>query len=324
MTSFMSEEELAKKEEELLQEELTPAVSNSVAQVLMSVRCPVSINIDYNPQGEIKVRVSRKETYTTLAKQECPPVEDTSADIKTEENARSESIGFRVYFPDGAMVQRKNAKLTFIGTLKVIGLHRVAAFRGRLFKGTPLVCRKQRMDVDFKCQELVDGWYVYINMPNKIKKDVLRQISQELNLGLVIKDEMGNDVASSSEKGEADKQRNKRTLYYMNGEGPYCKRELVLLAVTQYMIEHPECTYEQLEKAFPQKLQGSYGVIRPITWIEEQSMMGKDHMNRYYTEQKNLLISADGIKFAVCDQWGDNFLNFVQHMKKMGWMITEE
>lgn len=151
MTGFMSEEELAKKEEELLQEELASTVRNSIAQVLMSVRCPVSINIDYDPLGEIEVRVSRKETYTTFTKQECSSVEETSAGTKTEQNARSESIGFRVYFPDGTMVQRKNAKLTFIGTLKVIGLHRVAAFRGRLFKGTPLVCRKQRTDVDFKC-----------------------------------------------------------------------------------------------------------------------------------------------------------------------------
>lgn len=53
-------------------------------------------------------------------------------------------------FPDGTVVQRKNVKETMIATLKVIGLHKAAAFRGRLFKGFPLVGRNRRADVDFR------------------------------------------------------------------------------------------------------------------------------------------------------------------------------
>lgn len=322
---FWSEEELKQKEETLLQEELTTAVSQSIAQVLSGVRYPVSITIDYNPQGDIVVKVSRKgRELLTSEVQEPTFVNEPAPSAKTQRAPRSESIGFFVTFPDGTLVQRKNAKETMIAALKVIGFGRAAAFRGRLFKGIPLVSRNQRKDVDFKCQELVDGWYVYTNMSNEIKIDVLRQISDELNLGLVIKDEAGNNVTNSSDKGKMDKQPSKRVFYKLNGEGPYSKRELVLLAVTQFQMEHPEYTYNQMEQTFPKNLQGSYGVIRPMSWIEEKAKMGTDHANRYYTEEKDLLTSSDGIKFAVCNQWGDNFSNFIHHVESLGWTISEE
>ena len=244
--------------------------------------------------------------------------------LVSEKVRRSESKGFTVYFKDGTMVQRKNAKETMIATLKVIGLHRVAAFRGRLFKGMPFVSHNRRTDVDFKCQELIDGWFVYTNMSNDTKIEILRQISDELNLGLIIKDEIGNVVSSSYAKSDMTKKPAKRTLYKLNGEGPYSKRELVLLAVTQYQMEHPNFTFGQIERAFPKNLQGSYGVVRPLSWIKEKAELGSDHLNRYYTEGKDLLTSADGIKFAVCNQWGDNFSNFIQQVEKLGWKVSEE
>ncbi len=237
-------------------------------------------------------------------------------------STRSESIGFTVRFPDGTVVQRKNAKETMIATLKVIGLHRAAAFRGRLFKGFPLVSRNERIDAGFKCQELVDGWFIYVNMSNDTKIEILRQISDELSLGLVIKDETGNDVTFGSDSSQSNnKSTGKRTLYKLNGDGPYSKRELVLLAVTQYVMEHPDFTYAQIEQVFPKSLQGSYGVIRPMSWVKEKASLGTDHLNRYYTEEKDLLTTSDGIKFAVCKEWGDNFADFVSQVKRLGWDV---
>ena len=61
-----------------------------------------------------------------------------------------------------------------------------------------------------------------------------------------------------------------------------------------------------------------------LSWIKEKAELGSDHLNRYYTEGKDLLTSADGIKFAVCNQWGDNFSNFIQQVEKLGWKVSEE
>ena len=328
------EEQWRQKEENLLQEELAPSVEQLVAPAFSEVHIPLTMIVDYNPQSGIKVKFSCKgDTDVTTRIPNSKDVTDgePSDDSSSSENpdkpvvTRSESIGFTVRFPDGTVVQRKNAKETMIATLKVIGLHRAAAFRGRLFKGFPLVSRNQRTDVDFKCQELVDGWYIYVNMSNDTKIEMLRQISDELCLGLIIKDETGNDVTSGYESSRlGSKPTGKRTLYKLNGDGPYSKRELVLLAVTQYVMEHPGLSYAQFEQMFPKNLQGSYGVIRPVSWIMEKANLGTDHKNRYYMEDKDVLTSADGVAFAVCKEWGDNFANFMKQVENLGWKVEEE
>lgn len=329
MFSGEVDEELWKvKEETLLQDELATAIRESMAQVLSEVRSPIRVTIDYEPKGDIAVKVSLKDTADTSEVIETPAFvgeQPAGQSASKPFSQRSESIGFTVKFPDGTVVQRKNAKETMIATLKVIGLHKAAAFRGRLFKGFPLVGRNRRTDVDFRCQELVDGWYIYINMSNDTKIEMLRQISDEMRLGLVIKDETGSDVTFSvdSSSRSGNKQPGKRTLYKLNGDGPYSKRELVLLAVTQYVMEHADLNYDQLERVFPKNLQGSYGVIRPMSWIEEKASVGFDHNNRYYTDSKDILTSADGIKFAVCKEWGDNFSNFAHQVENLGWEISE-
>lgn len=325
----MFPEELWKvKEETLLQDELTTVIRESMAQELSEVRSPIRVTIDYEPNGDIAVKVSIKGTDDTSEVIETPASvgeQPAGQSASKSYSQRSESVGFTVKFPDGTVVQRKNAKETMIATLKVIGLHKAAAFRGRTFKGFPLVGRNRRTDVDFKCQELVDGWYIYINMSNDTKIEMLRQISDEMRLGLVIKDETGSDVTFSADSPSrpGNKQPAKRTLYKLNGEGPYSKRELVLLAVTQYVMENADLTYDQLERVFPKDLQGSYGVIRPMSWIEEKTSVGFDHTSRYYTDPKDILTSADGIKFAVCKEWGDNFINFPHQVESLGWEISE-
>ena len=331
--NMYDEEQWRQNEERLLQEQLASPIGQSVGQLLADVRIPVSITINYEPQGDINVKISSKgeDGVTSMT-----PNQSNNSDAESSKNpsfsnenagkpiTRSDSIGFTVRFPDGTVVQRKNAKETMIATLKVIGLHRAAAFRGRLFKGFPLVSRNQRTDVGFKCQELVDGWFVYVNMSNDTKIEMLRQISDELSLGLVINDEAGNDVTFGSDFSQRNnKSIGKRALYKLNGDGPYSKRELVLLAVTQYVMEHPNLTYAQFEQTFPKNLQGSYGVIRPISWIKEKASLGTDHLNRYYVEDKDLLTSSDGIKFAVCKEWADNFANFMKQVLKLGWEISE-
>lgn len=327
MAKYFSEEELKRKEKELLQDELTAAVSQSVANVLAGVQSPVCITIDYEPQGTTAVNIVCRDGQETLQENYAPPA-DFADEPPVEEYAtsnyhsRSESKGFVVRFPDGTEVHRKNAKETMIATLKVIGMHKVAAFRGRLFKGYSLVGRNYRSNVEFKCQELVDGWYVYTNMTNDTKINILRQISDELGLGLQIMDETGTAVADAADMTKKGKP-SRRTLYKLNGDGPYNKRELVLLAVTQYMMEHPDFTYAQMEQAFPKNLQGSYGVIQPLDWIAEKAKAGADHWNRYYVEDRDVITAADGVRFAVCNQWGDNFANFVQRAEKLGWNVTE-
>ena len=45
--------------------------------------------------------------------------------------------------------------------------------------------------------------------------------------------------------------------------------------------------------------------------------------NKLYSSEKSILTSSDGIKFVVSNQWGAyNFINFLDHIKGMGWIVT--
>ena len=60
------------KEETLLQDELATAIRESMAQVLSEVRSPIRVTIDYEPKGDIAVKVSLKDTADTSAVLDTP------------------------------------------------------------------------------------------------------------------------------------------------------------------------------------------------------------------------------------------------------------
>lgn len=111
MFSGEVDEELWKvKEETLLQDELATAIRESMAQVLSEVRSPIRVTLDYEPKGDIAVKVSLKDTADTSEVIETPAfVGEQPAALSASKpfSQRSESIGFTVKFPDGTVVQRK-------------------------------------------------------------------------------------------------------------------------------------------------------------------------------------------------------------------------
>lgn len=175
---WMTEEEWHKKEMEIIKECLGQQIKQNMESLLQGIKCPLSISVEYDGANGVQVDLR------------CQDEDMEQQDGMDKKRARS--MGFVVEFPDGTIVQRSKAKDTLIAALKVIGLNRVAAFRGRTFAGIPLVTRNRRMDGENKWQEEVDGWYVYVNMANAVKIDVLRQLSDELRLGLVVRMENGD------------------------------------------------------------------------------------------------------------------------------------
>lgn len=88
--------------------------------------------------------------------------------------------------------------------------------------------------------------------------------------------------------------------------------------------DYPNITYEELEKAFPRELQGSYGVIARMSFIKNKQQNGYDFMGRYFTDDSHLLQTKDGTIFAVCNQWGDQFPNIFNYVRRFGWTVSEE
>lgn len=135
----------------------------------------------------------------------------------------------------------------------------------------------------------------------------------------------------SQDEGNGFKSNNKATLnskgrvyYSLNGGGPMNKRQVVFAAVKKYHELNPNLTFQQIREAFPDILQGSFGVVAPLTYIERRIMLGYKFDNKYFMGEKEILKSSDGIKFAVCNQWGNQFNKFQSHIaQKLGWSICE-
>ena len=102
------------------------------------------------------------------------------------------------------------------------------------------------------------------------------------------------------------------------------KGRIVREIVACFIKQHPNLTFGQLSQIFPDNLQGSYGVLRTMSDIASSSQNKKDLMLRYtMSSEESILTSSDGIKFVVSNQWGAyNFINFLDHIKKMGWIVA--
>ena len=113
--------------------------------------------------------------------------------------------------------------------------------------------------------------------------------------------------------------------YSLNGGKYVTKRELVLEALRLYVNKHPEASYKEIEDFFNIKeLPGGYKVVRKMADIKIENEAGS-LMGRFYTAPAQILISADGIEFAVSNQWDyNNFPIFINIIKKLKWRVKEQ
>lgn len=93
--------------------------------------------------------------------------------------------GLKVTFPDGLVISNRMAIEAFIDALKHIGLDKIPQV-GIKHSGYNLVSTDRRPDGNW--QREINGWYVYSNISNEVKRDDLRKISNSLNLGLTVED----------------------------------------------------------------------------------------------------------------------------------------
>lgn len=93
------------------------------------------------------------------------------------------------------------------------------------------------------------------------------------------------------------------TKYMVNGEGPYGKGRMVEAVVNMYLRDHADSNLDDLKLLFPDKLQGSLGVVRTT----EDTI--KDR-TRYFES----IHPRTKEKFFICREWGLNTENFFNHV----------
>lgn len=252
------------------------------------------------------------------------PARKGRTEEKIEDSRRGRSIGFSVKFGDGKIIKYPTAQRTMIETLRYIGLSRVSNYRGITFNGYPLVGKERRISVpQRRWQKNVDGWWVYVNMANAKAIASIKGVAKMLNVPLeVIMDE---EIEESKEPdfNEYTKKSNNR-LYSLNGGAPLKKSALVWHTVNAMLFEMPNATFDEILDFFPRNLQGSYGVVRTVADIKDRIRRHRTEERRWFLAPKEILMSGDGIRFAVSKEWGTNFNDFCKHViKEFGWRIDE-
>ena len=116
------------------------------------------------------------------------------------------------------------------------------------------------------------------------------------------------------------------TKYSIDGGTNYFgKNRIVREIIIRYLELHPKLTFRQLEQIFPDEMQGSYGVVRSLDELHEMEHDRKDLETRYLMKEEELLKTADGVRFAVCNQWGAyNIPNIFRVMEKWGWNVIKD
>lgn len=109
----------------------------------------------------------------------------------------------------------------------------------------------------------------------------------------------------------------------LNGEGKYSKREMVLQIVREYIRQFPNTTFEELKATFTRDYLQRFAQFEFIQHDIEKARkwkeLGEDH-NHYFTADKDILISGDGIQFVVCVEWDkNNIINVLGIAQALGW-----
>lgn len=182
------ENQLRKAEEEIIRKEILPVLTETIEPVLAQIERELVLVVDYVPGAPLKLSLSRKRNITDAIPD---AIEITSIKrphvIMATDIKRGPKVDFSVTFDDGVRYAGRG-KDVLIKSLQHMSLPHVATFFGRTFAGFPLVGRKRRVTEDnYKWQEEVDGWWVYVNMNNDTKMEVLRSVAKHLGVHITIR-----------------------------------------------------------------------------------------------------------------------------------------
>jgi hypothetical protein len=112
------------------------------------------------------------------------------------------------------------------------------------------------------------------------------------------------------------------TKYQFRGH-TYRKNRLVLAVVHAYVEDKSsDISSEEIMEAFPKKLQGSIGVVTPLS--EAQSIYERTGHKRHFLK-KDEIIQASPFDIAVCTEWGKgNIDDFIRYAESLGYEIEPQ
>ena len=183
-------------EDQLIAEEILPAISESVAPVLGNLRRPLSLIVDYNPEIGITVKTTRSEVVVqekTVKKYEIPSkspnIENATCEDSLDNDLpskkslkRSPATGLCVWITPDEFVQEVKASHTMTRAIEIAGPKKVAELAIK-HDGEILVTKTRHPKYFGTQQPLSGGYLVNTHSSTETKKKQLEKISDALQLG---------------------------------------------------------------------------------------------------------------------------------------------
>ena len=288
-----------------------------------------------NPQT-VRLYIQFIETYFSDKEEtdvEPVIVEETNQSIespqKTEEQTRVQGIVINSISFDDYKISSGNSTEKFIKFINLIGPELVYQMKIP-FCGGYLVDRVINQKYFSRCKSVSGGYWLNTNCNTSSKIELMKRIGDYFGIEVTfdVEEKEFNEPATtqsvlttniSSIEGVSH-----RAKYSLNGQEPQNKRRTVFAVVKMYMKLHPRATWSEVLGSFPKELQGSYGVVATFDSIKYRIRKGFDDAKRYFLDPSRRFRTIDGIEFAVCHQWGNQFDRFCEYVEdKFGWTIEE-
>ena len=102
------------------------------------------------------------------------------------------------------------------------------------------------------------------------------------------------------------------TKYNAAGLGENLNKRKLVYTIVKDWIEKNNPSLEELQNAFPDDMQGKRGVVRKESEVKDPKRFN----------MKEPLSIKNGMHVVVCNQWGENILDFIAASEKLGYIVT--
>ena len=102
------------------------------------------------------------------------------------------------------------------------------------------------------------------------------------------------------------------TKYNAAGLGENLNKRKLVYTIVKDWIEKNNPSLEELQNAFPDELQGKKGVVRKESEVKDSKRFN----------MKEPLSIKNGLHVVVCNQCGENILDFIAASEKLGYIVT--
>lgn len=180
-------------EEEIIKKEILPIVTKSIAPALKEVQRELVLVVDYMPNEDISVHLSRKRDFTANMQDAKEIKLDDAVEHGTHKVTgqlhKKHATDLSVIFPDGTIISDPIAAETFYKVIQKIGATRVRKIveeQNLVFCKVPVISNRKDTKYGKSQKDLGDGWLLITHSNNKMKKKFLERISDALQLNLKI------------------------------------------------------------------------------------------------------------------------------------------